>query len=134
MAYADCGRVNSKEPTKTVEQLIRKCNIEVDPVDGCCLNEIVKVSKHYTNYQFIVYNSLSDHNSLLFKSARKEKKVNLFHLNNHFVAIRTIRGFFEYGYQCKHCDKLYIIRKIFTIVAPHVIFVVKLNHVHRPST
>lgn len=116
MAFADTGsmdgikdllRRNSKSLPKRIEKLIKKCNIKIDPLDGCYLNDVVKIANHYNDYQFVVYNSFTDHNNVLIKSAHREKKVNLFHVNEHFVAIRSVCGLFGYTYQCADCDKVY---------------------------
>lgn len=99
-------RKNSKRLETETNKLIKKCKIKINE-EGCFLNDLVKVSKLFPQYQIIVYDSLSDHRSILYKSGRAEKTINLLHIERHFIAIKTVKGLFGFKYQCSDCSGLY---------------------------
>lgn len=100
-------RNNSKLLEKRTDKLIKKCHINVHNENGCFLNELIKVSKKYKEYQFVVYNSMNDCKSILYKTIKTKKRINLLHITNHFIAIKSLKGLFGYRYQCNDCDNLY---------------------------
>lgn len=100
-------RKNSKMLKTKTDKLIKKCRIKIDSRDGCFLNDLAKVSKQFPQYQIIVYNDMNDCRSMLYKSGKAEKTINLFHMEDHFIAIKTVKGLFGYRYQCTDCDNLY---------------------------
>lgn len=100
-------RKNSKLLESKTNKLIKKCKINIDSESGCFLNDLVKVSKLFPEYQIIVYNNLNDCKSMLYKTMKTEKTINLMHIENHFIAIKTVKGLFGYRYQCEYCENLY---------------------------
>lgn len=100
-------RKNSVLLERKTRKLIKKCKINVDSENGCFLNDLVKVSKSYPEYQIVVYNDMNDSKSILYKTIKTNKQINLFHIENHFIAIKTVKGLFGYRYQCKDCENLY---------------------------
>ena len=89
-------------------KLMEECNMTVDLERSYSLNDVKKVQDLYKNeYQIIVVEK-SCINEVIFLGPMAEKKVVLFHSNEHFDTVNNINGFFPHNYKlCFVCGKTY---------------------------
>lgn len=92
-----------------VNSLIKKSGVIVNKETGCDVADIFKIQKVMPKYQITVYKNKDDYKDVLFRGRKTEKQINLFYFEEmkHFVAIKTLKGFFSYNYMCKLCDAMY---------------------------
>lgn len=101
-------RINSKTLKLKTNLLIKNAKVNVNTQIGCILNDVYKFQKIMKNYQILIYDSFTDPTSLLYKSPKMKKVINLFYLrrSEHFIVLKSVRAFFGFRYQCKFCEKM----------------------------
>lgn len=119
--FADCGYVRKKikslfRPGSLV--LNREANAYYGHIynkmdgfneHGSTICDLYKYTKLLKDYQIVVYDDKDNPASVLFKSAKKDKRINIFYFKEkkHFTTISSLTGFFGLPKQCKLCDMLY---------------------------
>jgi DNA polymerase type B, organellar and viral len=100
----------NKIKKSTIQKFIKSANVELDNINGCNFNDIVKFQKILSEYNIKVF--LNKSNSQEFfscKDTSENKEINLFYFQDikHFVAIKKVNSFFGKNYYCKYCYKVY---------------------------
>lgn len=101
---------NSTLLQRKTDQLIRKTfgrdavNVEREKFS---LSDLIKFSQVLKGFQISVYNDVTLHKKVIFRSDKKcEKKINLFYFTQkeHCIALSNVKGFFGTKTYCEMCD------------------------------
>lgn len=100
---------NKASLIEDAKNLIKEASVEIDN-SGIAIDQIIKFQKIMPQYDIIIFNDKKNPNSKLFNNFNVNHPViNILYLQDikHFVAIKSVKGLFNYRYQCSICRILY---------------------------
>lgn len=91
------------------ENLCREARVTVTSI-GCNMFSVYKLQRMFLGYTIYVYDEKRNTGNKTFcKAGSGPREINLFYLKDmqHFVAIRSRKGFYSQAYECQNCRFLY---------------------------
>ncbi|GIY82968.1 uncharacterized protein CEXT_10191 [Caerostris extrusa] len=73
---------------------------------GPCTFQEVQIFEDHLNIQIVVF-SADNLNQVTYKGKERPLRINLWHHDNHYDVIKSVKGFFGSNYYCENCEKPY---------------------------